>query len=652
MKDLKKVQEFFSKSLEEIDNSEYAMRLRADKDKRANLKPNPTRGIDYDEALNLRGIKSEIEDRIKQLYIDMEQEAEPEGGEVADRYGSELDKLEDRLYKVQKQLRDYDMNEDQSYSSTFGGSSKKLDGEKIEMEIVKSGYDIIPTDIWNRILVGKDGKRVGMINTDESYYNIDGKMYKWAGTPDFIDHIESKNINENDSYARVSMPRFVKDKNNPNFLNVYIDYDIGPGGASIALGKETMTGQIRRLSAAKAMRLADDVARDLEAEYNLEDIEVTDLKNGKVRIFAVSDDFIDMNPNMLGEIKESLNPEVSNAVNRFIKAMAKRYDYSEQDAVFAIMAALKQRDFDGEEKKSKFKKAGEASGFDMRGLKEYTRQDLGMSSSISKRRAKAELKNPGNDGSKVYGLDKDGKRVRIKSINDVDKFTKFEIDADINENKVADKDIEKEIKLLQKENPKGYAAEIKKLKVRLAAINLSKKEVNENTSAETSSEMFDALKTLSRAFEKKANTAKVSPKDKELDEGIITLGATIVGAPGLMTALGKGANYLGKAFGKDKNAIGEFLKKKGHQLEEFYIESIGGWLQTAFPNRYKGQDVTNAESDLHKTAQKAYAAMLSVAAIGAGYEAGAAANVVKAGVEGGMAVLKTSEVVDIVRKLV
>jgi predicted Rdx family selenoprotein len=46
-------------------------------------------------------------------------------------------------------------------------------------------------------------------------------------------------------------------------------------------------------------------------------------------------------------LEESLNPEVSNAVNRFIKAMAKRYGYSEQDAVFAIMAALKQRKFDG-----------------------------------------------------------------------------------------------------------------------------------------------------------------------------------------------------------------------------------------------------------------------------------------------------------------
>tara|TARA_S200002703_G_scaffold157605_1_gene165897 strand:+ start:179 stop:733 length:555 start_codon:yes stop_codon:yes gene_type:complete len=43
---------------------------------------------------------------------------------------------------------------------------------------------------------------------------------------------------------------------------------------------------------------------------------------------------------------ESLNPEVVKTVDRFIKAMAKRYSYSEQDAVFAIQAALKQREFD------------------------------------------------------------------------------------------------------------------------------------------------------------------------------------------------------------------------------------------------------------------------------------------------------------------
>jgi len=67
--------------------------------------------IDYDEALTLRGMKAELKDQIAQLFRDMEQEAEPEGGPIADRYGDELNKLEDRLEKINKQLRDYDMNE-------------------------------------------------------------------------------------------------------------------------------------------------------------------------------------------------------------------------------------------------------------------------------------------------------------------------------------------------------------------------------------------------------------------------------------------------------------------------------------------------------------------------------------------------------------
>jgi len=84
--------------------------------------------IDYNEASNLRSIKSELEDEIAQLYRDMEQEAEPEGGEVADRYGNALDKLEDRLAKVQKQLRDYDMNE--SYNTLVNKIKKSGKSEK------------------------------------------------------------------------------------------------------------------------------------------------------------------------------------------------------------------------------------------------------------------------------------------------------------------------------------------------------------------------------------------------------------------------------------------------------------------------------------------------------------------------------------------
>ena len=60
------------------------------------------------------------------------------------------------------------------------------------------------------------------------------------------------------------------------------------------------------------------------------------LKNGSVLVYMKEE-----------TINESHNPEVSRMVNRFIKGIAQKYSYSEQDAVFAIMAALKQRDFDG-----------------------------------------------------------------------------------------------------------------------------------------------------------------------------------------------------------------------------------------------------------------------------------------------------------------
>ena len=53
-----------------------------------------------------------------------------------------------------------------------------------------------------------------------------------------------------------------------------------------------MAGQIRRLSSAEAMKQATALAKELEDYFDLEDIEVTDLENGKVRIFAVSDDFV------------------------------------------------------------------------------------------------------------------------------------------------------------------------------------------------------------------------------------------------------------------------------------------------------------------------------------------------------------------------
>jgi len=69
--------------------------------------------IDYDEALTLRGMLADYEKQREQIFRDMENDPsiEPEGGPVADDYGNRLNKLEDRIYKVRKQLYDYDMNE-------------------------------------------------------------------------------------------------------------------------------------------------------------------------------------------------------------------------------------------------------------------------------------------------------------------------------------------------------------------------------------------------------------------------------------------------------------------------------------------------------------------------------------------------------------
>ena len=165
--------------------------------------------------------KKDLEDRIKQLYIDMEQEAEPEGGEVADRYGSELNKLEDKLYRVMKQINDYDMNESTRQDLGMNSSISKSRAKAALKNPSNDGSKVYGLD--------KDGKRV---------------------------HIKS--INDIDKFNKF----------------------------------------------------------EIDADLN-------------------------------ESLNESLNPEVSRSLDKFIRAMADRYDYTMQDAVYAIMAALKQRNYDG-----------------------------------------------------------------------------------------------------------------------------------------------------------------------------------------------------------------------------------------------------------------------------------------------------------------
>ena len=98
-----------------------------------------------------------------------------------------------------------------------------------------------------------------------------------------------------------------KDKNNPNFLYIDVKYPTGLGGALTALGRDTMSGSARKKGAERAFMIAKDTAVELEKQYNIEDMEVKNLKNGKVQIFAVSDDFIIVNPKTDNKLKTIVN---------------------------------------------------------------------------------------------------------------------------------------------------------------------------------------------------------------------------------------------------------------------------------------------------------------------------------------------------------
>ena len=92
----------------------------------AYLKKNPIKKvrISYDKYMELlntsSGFRDDMKDltrELKQTNVDMEQEAEPEGGPISDRYGTILNKLESQYAKVKKQyiavekkIRDYEMS--------------------------------------------------------------------------------------------------------------------------------------------------------------------------------------------------------------------------------------------------------------------------------------------------------------------------------------------------------------------------------------------------------------------------------------------------------------------------------------------------------------------------------------------------------------
>jgi hypothetical protein len=100
------------KNLDEMDlNDPIAMRLRADKMKAANAGDDGNDKFFAKNAKRLSQLKA-LKDKRAQIMSDMEQEAEMEGGPIADRYGDMLNKLDKAIAMLQTpEEKEYTLSE-------------------------------------------------------------------------------------------------------------------------------------------------------------------------------------------------------------------------------------------------------------------------------------------------------------------------------------------------------------------------------------------------------------------------------------------------------------------------------------------------------------------------------------------------------------
>ena len=214
--------------LEEIDvNDPALMRARAAKDRMNQMKSNPR--IGFDQVLDLRDEKRDLELQINNLYREMENDPdiEPEGGPVADEYGDTLNRLETRLYKINKQIASYDMSE----STTLNEATEKAWNA---IDVSRKAEKAISNKEWNE----RTSKKLDMLKK----LNDDGKFKK-----DFDEETLQGWVDKNYSWTQVSN----KFQLNELYLEMYEN-------TPTSLDDEPMFENYTKQSLLKALGNADD----------------------------------------------------------------------------------------------------------------------------------------------------------------------------------------------------------------------------------------------------------------------------------------------------------------------------------------------------------------------------------------------------------
>ena len=402
----------------------------------------PINLIDYDEALTLRGMLADLKKEREQLFIDMEQEAEPEGGPIADRYGDELNKLEDRMYKIAKQLRDYDMNE-----SVNEGASKED-----QLKVAKAAFD----------KAEKDGDIKGQELALAAIDLINGNLKEGVFLDDIAQMMYSMDYDElSPSEQELVQDQASKDES----LNEVMD-----------------GGQVFDYFANKGYVVKERRPDGYPKKEGVVGYQVTDRPDSGRRSDNPQTVIFQYNP----------------STDQFTISQMNGYKIDQKDAV---KAGMRQRGSSWVAGIDSYITDGNYNPVDIsaEGLKDIVDHVMGG----LEREAKAQRdyyaargRTSGTIDEKISALVKE-KLTKKSSVEDhIDDFKNSDAPQfkgkslkkikqmalasflakqgkSVKENMVADKDIEKEIKKLEDENPKGFEKEIKRLKVRQAALKLA-----------------------------------------------------------------------------------------------------------------------------------------------------------------------------------
>ena len=485
----------------------------------------PNRGnLDFNDVLYLRGEVADLKDEIAQIYRDMEQEAEPEGGPVADMYGDLLNKAEAKLYRMQKQLDDYDMNEStlkervvydnetqilkgriaaddfmRIYRSEFRRMFSNF-GKEAEAEfkkVVKDKFSRLQEEIQegaskeDQLKIARaafekaemsgdirgaelalaaidlindnifESEDMGLIDT------LKDKMYVDVGNTQTIIHPLSKpDARRPDrSYIVVRNGNIesVQTYNSgpiEKFVNKYRFADWED--SQFDLGMENASGKtpLTQQSLDDAIKAIED-SRDVEAKKQ------RDYYQSRGPVSGVGN----MDENELGVEIPSITITKANAKITNSKTFAQFIidtwnsitpkESESIDAVQSLKIAME-----------KLKQAAKVED-------EPVAEKLTKKSSVGDH-----IEDFKDSDAKQFKGKSNDKKIQMAVASFLSKQGKS-----VKENMVADKNIEKEIKKLEDENPKGFEKEIKKLKVRQAALKLSKQGKDKVTEAEEKLQM-------------------------------------------------------------------------------------------------------------------------------------------------------------------